>query len=97
MFRPIDENGKDAKHFSDFWTGVFTEDWITVDETSGDYVGIRTTIKHDPLRNEYILERRPINDWRESIASALVGKRKSFTVDARPPRTAATTASMRMS
>ena len=81
MFRPIDENGKDAKHFSDFWTGVFTEDWITVDETSGDYVGIRTTIKHDPLRNEYILERRPINDWRESITSALVGKRKSFTVD----------------
>lgn len=74
-------NGEIVKHFSDFWTGVFTGDWITVDETDGDYVGIRTIIQYDTKRNDYIIIRKQITQWNETIEAARLGKKQRFNSD----------------
>lgn len=78
---PIDDNCKQIKHFSDFWTGVFTDKWITTDETLGDFVGIRTIISFDIKRNDYSLSRKPITEWGASIDEATCGKRQQFGID----------------
>lgn len=70
-----------AKDFSDFWTGVFTDRWIVTDETEGSYVGIRTIIEFDIKRNDYIVTRKPIIEWKDSIENARVGKKQQFTGD----------------
>ena len=74
-------NENKAKEFSDFWTGVFTERWITTDETDGSFVGIRTIIEFDIKRNDYIIVRKPIIEWNDSIESAKVGRKQQFTSD----------------
>ena len=68
------KDGKKADSFSEFWTGIFTTNWIITDEANGDYVGIRTIIAYDVLKNDYVLTRRPINEWNDSIETAKVGK-----------------------
>lgn len=74
-------DGKKEKVFSDFWIGVFTEHWIVTDEINGSYVGIRTIIEFDLKRNDYILIRKPIIEWNESIEKSKVGKKQQFTSD----------------
>jgi putative ATP-dependent endonuclease of OLD family len=76
LLRPTDGEGNIIKQFSDFWIGVFTADWITIDETTGNYVGIRTIIQYDELRMDYILVRYSISDWNSSIDLATLGKKK---------------------
>lgn len=78
---PIDENNNQCKNFSVFWTGVFTDKWITTDETNGDFVGIRTIISFDIKRNDYSLTRKPISEWRASIDEATVGQKQQFGMD----------------
>lgn len=75
------QSGVRKKEFSDFWTGVFTERWITANEIEGSYVGIRTIIEYDIKRNDYIVVRKPIVDWAESIESTKCGKKQQFTSD----------------
>ncbi len=81
MLRPVDANNSILSSFSDFWIGVFTEEWITTGDPIGDYVGIRTILQYDALRNDYIVVRKQITDWGDSIASAGVSRRKAFTGD----------------
>jgi putative ATP-dependent endonuclease of OLD family len=76
LFRPTDENGKIVKHFSDYWTGVFTDTWITTDETNGDFVGIKTIIQYDALKTGYIATKFSITEWNESINDDKHSKRK---------------------
>lgn len=65
--------------FSDFWIGVFTDKWITIDEIQGNsYVGIRTIIEYDLLRNDYNIVRKNISEWNDSIDSSKAEKRQSF-------------------
>lgn len=78
---PIDDNNKQGKNFSDFWTGVFTDKWITTDETNGDFVGVRTVISFDIKRNDYSLTRKPIKEWNASIDKAVCGKKQQFGMD----------------
>ncbi len=78
---PIDENNEKIQHFSDFWTGVFTDKWITTDETNGDFVGIRTIVSFDIKRNDYALTRKPIVEWGNSIEEAICGKKLQFGLD----------------
>ncbi len=73
------ENPK--KEFSSFWTNVFTEKWITIDEINGSYVGVRTVIEYDSLRNDYNIVRKNISEWNDSVESSKVGRRQSFTND----------------
>lgn len=75
------KDGKKETVFSDFWTNVFTEEWIITDETDGDYVGIRNIISYDILKNNYKLTRKPINDWGNSIITAKIGGNKNYTRD----------------
>jgi putative ATP-dependent endonuclease of OLD family len=77
---PMFNNAK-TNQFSDFWTGVFTDKWIVTDEINGNYVGIRTVIEFDIKRNDYIITRKPIKEWNDSIETAKVGKKQSFTSD----------------
>lgn len=81
MLRPVDTTNKILSTFSDFWIGVFTEEWITTGDPIGDYVGIRTILQYDALKNDYIVVRKQITDWGDSISSAGVSRRKSFTGD----------------
>lgn len=81
MLRPVDETNNILSTFSDFWIGVFTEEWITTGDPIGDYVGIRTILQYDALRNDYIVVRKQITDWSDSISSAGVSRRKAFTGD----------------
>lgn len=75
-------NGTDVvKTFSDFWTGVFTDKWITIDEANGSYVGIRTIIEYDIRKNDYIIVRKQITEWGDSIENANVGKKQTLTND----------------
>mgnify|MGYP003499064539 FL=1 len=81
MLRPVDTTNKILSAFSDFWIGVFTEEWITTGDTIGDYVGIRTILQYDALKNDYIVVRKQITDWGDSISSAGISRRKAFTGD----------------
>lgn len=81
MLRPVDETNEILSTFSDFWIGVFTEEWITTGDPIGDYVGIRTILQYDILRNDYIVVRKQITDWGDSISSAGISRRKTFTGD----------------
>ena len=81
MLRPIDESNNVVSSFSDFWIGVFTDAWITMGDPLGDYVGIRTIIQYDAVRNDYTIVRKQITDWSDSISSARVSRRKAFTGD----------------
>ena len=81
MLRPVDATNNILSTFSDFWIGVFTEEWITTGDPIGDYVGIRTILQYDALRNDYIVVRKQITDWSNSISSASVSRRKAFTGD----------------
>lgn len=81
MLRPVDDANNAVSNFSDFWIGVFTEEWITTGDPLGDYVGIRTILQYDALRNDYIVVRKQITDWGDGISSASVNRRKAFTGD----------------
>ena len=78
---PIDDKNRPNKSFSDFWVSVFTNDWITSDSATGDYVGIRTVLQYDNLRNDYVVIRKQITDWGTSVSSARVSRKKSFNID----------------
>lgn len=81
MLRPIDETSNIVDAFSDFWIGVFTEEWITTGDLLGDYVGIRTILQYDAIKNDYTVVRKQITDWGDTISSAGVSRRKAFTGD----------------
>ena len=81
LLRPTNDQSEVCTTFSDFWTGVFTTSWITTDETYGDFVGIRTIIEYDSKFDQYVLSRKVINQWNDSIDDAICGKKQSFTSD----------------
>lgn len=83
LFQPADENHKLCSEFSEFWTSVFTDSWITT-SVDGSFVGIRTEIKLDPLKDSYGLSRRCIRQWGDSIETATIDTRKyNFNEDMR--------------
>lgn len=77
MFRPINDNNEVVSDFSDFWISVFTESWVTTN-TDGAFVGIRTEIKLDVTKDSYIIIRRCIRQWRDSIELAQLDSKKVF-------------------
>ena len=81
MLRPIDGDNKTVSAFSDFWIGVFTDEWITTGDPIGDYVGIRTILQYDAIRNDYTIVHKQITDWGDTVSSAGVSRRKAFTGD----------------
>ncbi len=54
LIQPIDADGALCKEFTDFWTSVFTESWINTSD-EGNFVGIRSEIKLDVVKDSYIL------------------------------------------
>lgn len=81
MIRPCDSHAKEVEAFSDFWIGVFTETWITTGSIGGDFVGIRTIIQYDTLKNDYMIIHKQITDWGDSISTSSVSRKKMFTSD----------------
>lgn len=81
MIRPCDSNFKEIDTFSDFWIGVFTDSWITTGSVDGDFVGIRTIIQYDALKNDYMIIHKQITDWGDSISNSTVSRKKMFTGD----------------
>ena len=81
MFVPLDENGKRTTSFSDFWTGVFSTNWISSDATEGDFVGIRTIISYDPQQDDYKVSKKAIRQWGESVTEATCGRKQGYTAD----------------
>jgi putative ATP-dependent endonuclease of OLD family len=81
MLKPVGNDNNTTQNFSDFWTSVFTTAWITTDDTNGDFVGIRTKIQNDVMREDYIINRYPISEWNNSIDDARIAKKTQFTSD----------------
>lgn len=81
LLKPTDKGGGIMMSFSDFWANVFTDAWIATSETDGDSVGIRTVIQFDKRKKDYVMTRRPILAWNNSIDEAQIGLRKSFGSD----------------
>lgn len=78
---PTNKNNERDKQFSAFWTGVFTDKWITTDETNGDFVGIRAILSLDIKRNDYVITRKLIKEWNSSINQSVCGKKQQFGID----------------
>lgn len=84
LLQPINESQEICEEFSDFWTSVFTETWITTNISEGNYVAIRTEIKFDPIKDNYSLNRRCIRQWGDKIENAQIdNKRVVFNEDMR--------------
>ncbi len=81
MIRPCDSQTKIVETFSDFWIGVFTDAWITTGNVDGDFVGIRTIIQYDALKNDYMITHKQITDWGDSLSASSVSRKKMFTGD----------------
>ncbi len=83
LLQPIDDSGNTCAEFSDFWTSVFTDSWITT-SPDGNFVGIRTEIRYDTIKDSYGMRRRCIRQWGESIEEATIEtKRTNFSDDMR--------------
>jgi len=83
VFRPINDTNEVVGDFSVFWTSVFTESWVTT-SPYGAFVGIRTEIKLDVTKDSYIIIRKCIRQWHDSIELAQLDPKKvSFTEDMR--------------
>lgn len=83
VFQPTDDSGNICEVFSGFWTSVFTDSWITT-SIDGNFVGIRTEIKFDTIKDSYGTSRYCIRQWGNSIEDATVEiKRTMFTEDMR--------------
>lgn len=83
FFQPTDDSGNTCIEFSEFWTDVFTDSWITT-SIDGNFVGIRTEVKFDPIKDSYVMSRHCIRQWGKSIEdSTIETKRSMFTEDMR--------------
>ena len=78
---PIDEKWTRKNEFDEFWNSVFTEKWITTDDTDGNFVGIRSTIEYDPRKNDYAIIRKQIKEWNSNIEESRVGRSQLFGAD----------------
>ena len=77
--QPTDSEGNIIKNFSEFWVGVFTDKWIVADETEGDYVGIRSTIEYDIQFDQYVVIKKPIKQWKNSISESIPNMKRAYT------------------
>ncbi len=76
LIQPIDLDGALCKEFTGFWTSVFTESWITTSD-EGNFVAIRSEIKLDLVKDSYILNRRCIRQWKDSVDTAVLENKKT--------------------
>jgi putative ATP-dependent endonuclease of OLD family len=76
LLQPTDYSGKTIPEFSEFWNSVFTDAWITT-SVDGNFVGIRTEIKYDTIKDDYGLKRYRILQWGESIETATTEIRRA--------------------
>lgn len=64
LIRPVNEHGKVIETFPEggYWL-LLWGNGVSQDEKENDFVGIRTEVKWDETRGEYVLERRFLADW----------------------------------
>ena len=83
MLKPTDSNGKVCNEFSEYWTYAFTENWISTD-IGGSFVGIRTVISYNVLKDGYSSVRYRITKWGDTESTTSVeSTRTAFTDDMR--------------
>lgn len=76
LIRAVDKDKKELKEFTGFWTSVFTETWITT-SGEGNFVGIRTEIRFDPIKDSYVARRHCIRQWKDSVDAAVLENKKT--------------------
>ena len=64
LIRPTDDKGDIINSFSEYWVELWGNG-VSQDDNDNDYVGIRTQMKWDSTRGEYITERNFLVDWQE--------------------------------
>ncbi|MFH1028738.1 MAG: AAA family ATPase [Pseudomonadota bacterium] len=63
---PLDKKGVRTEEFDDAWINTeFGGGLVNFDKATRQYVAIRTRVVFDPLRNDYIIQRSVLNDWRD--------------------------------
>jgi len=61
---PVDGQSKRVGEFDESWLNTeFGGEIIGFDEGGRQYVAVRTTVQFENVRNEYVIERRPLADW----------------------------------
>lgn len=79
LIHPVNKDFEIVKTFSDFWTAIFTVDWITVNAMEEESVGIRTILEYNTNKADYTISRKVINDWGSTIDDAKIGKKQTWT------------------
>ena len=65
---PLGKNGERIEEFDDAWINTdFGGGLVNFDKDARQYVAIRTRVEFDPLRNDYVIQRFVLNDWREGV------------------------------
>ena len=82
MLCPTVDSGSESTTFNEFWTSVFTDRWIA---TSGDmvFVGIRTEIRLNEDRENYVIVRKSITQWEDTLEKSVAVRKETFTDDMR--------------
>lgn len=65
-FAPLNDANEQLNSFDNFWSGVFLTQYLKTDINDGNqYAMIRTIIRYDATKRQFVTERKPINIWKE--------------------------------
>ena len=66
MIRPVGDNGSvtDAYPEGSFWVSLWGGPGVATDDHQNEFSGIRTILRWNEARGEYVLERRFLKEWR---------------------------------
>jgi len=66
MLRPIGEDGKIADKYPEgsFWTGLWGTPGIANDDAFNEFTPIRTILKWNDMKGEYVIERKFLKEWK---------------------------------
>jgi putative ATP-dependent endonuclease of OLD family len=62
LIKPVDNQGQITEKFPEFWLGLWGTG-ISQDDQDNDFVGLRTQMKSDATRGEYVTERKFLTNW----------------------------------
>ncbi|WP_241086420.1 ATP-dependent nuclease [Candidatus Vondammii sp. HM_W22] len=66
MLRPIGDDGKICASYpvGSFWTGLWGTPGIANDDEFNEFTPIRTTLKWNDMKGEYVIERKFLKEWK---------------------------------
>ncbi|QTM98149.1 AAA family ATPase [Sediminibacillus dalangtanensis] len=63
LILPVDEDGNELEEFDEVWFEHFGELRSESSDTLNQFVGIRTILKYDKVKDEYVSEKKGLVEW----------------------------------